>query len=288
MKKSVKFLTVLFVVFLMPLAAYAEMWSPDRLRVNLRVGGSSAEGGLGDLTMKNKCPGPAAVQCTAYGLADGTVLNTAAIHDKEADRVSTGLSIHYIMEMGMIVGIHRYTTEFTTTVTQTGDWTATTAGGYATALGTALESTLNSALYGPAGTVLAARKSTGYINFLDLGYFYDMKDMVDGMNISGGIGLPLLGNGGTTELVYGQTGYNLNGNIWTESLTADDGSAMSFFVDYGYAFGIHEALFSLRKVTTEGSATVSETKGIGKVLGKSKFEGSSDSTSFFLGYGYIF
>jgi hypothetical protein len=288
MKKSVKFLAVLFVVFLMPLAAYAEMWSPDRLRVNLRVGGSSAEGGLGDLTMKNKCPGPAAVQCTAYGLADGTVLNTAAIHDKEADRVSTGLSIHYIMEMGMIVGIHRYTTEFTTTVTQTGDWTATTAGGYATALGTALESTLNSALYGPAGTVLAARKSTGYINFLDLGYFYDLKDIVDGMSISGGIGLPLLGNGGSTELAYGLTGYKLNGGLYTESLTSDGGSAMSYFVDYGYAIGIHEVLFGLRNVKTESSAKVSTTKGLGKILGKDKFESSGSSMSFSLGYGYIF
>jgi len=288
MKKSVKSLAVLL-IFLMPLSAFAESWwSPDRVRVNLRVAGSSAEGGLGDLTMKNKCPGPAAVQCTAYGLADGTVLNTAAIQDKEADRVTTGLSIHYIMEMGMIVGIHRYTTEFTTIVTQTGDWTATTAGGYATALGTAMESTLNSALYGPAGTVLAARKSTGYINFLDLGYFYDLKDIVDGMNISGGIGLPLLGSSGSTDIVYGATGYALNGGLWTESITADEGSAMSFFVDYGYAFGIHEALFSLRKVTTEGSAKVDITKGIGKVLSKDKFTGSSDSTSFFLGYGYIF
>ena len=75
----------------MPLAAYSEMWSPDRVRVNLRVGGSSAEGGLGDLTMKNKCPDDAGA-CTVYGLADGTVLNTAAIQDKEADRVTTFLS----------------------------------------------------------------------------------------------------------------------------------------------------------------------------------------------------
>jgi len=288
MKKSVKFLTVLFVVFLMPLAAYAEMWSPDRVRVNLRVAGSSAEGGLGDLTMKNKCPGPAAAACTAYGLADGTVLNSATIQDKEADRVTTGLSIHYVMEMGMIVGIHRYSTAFTTVVTQTGDWIDAGTGGYATALGTGLLSTLNGPTYGPAGTPLAVRKSTGYINFLDLGYFYDLKDMVDGMNISGGIGLPLLGNGGTTELVYGQTGYNLNGNIWTESLTSDGGSAMSFFVDYGYAFGIHEALFSIRNVKTESSATVSTTKGLGKILGKDKFESSGSSMNFSLGYGDIF
>jgi hypothetical protein len=216
------------------------------------------------------------------------VLNTAAIQDKEADRVTTGLSIHYVMEMGMILGIHRYTTEFTTIVTQTGDWTATTAGGLATALGAGLESTLNASPYGPAGTLLAARKSTGYINFLDLGYFYDMKDIVDGMNISGGIGLPLLGAGGTTELVYGSTGYLLNGNVLTESLTADDGSASSFFVDFGYAFGTHEALFGIRNIKTESSSTVSTTKGLGKMLGKDKFESSGMSMNFSLGYGYIF
>jgi hypothetical protein len=288
MRKSVKFLAVLL-IFLMPLSAFAESWwSPNRVRVNLRVAGSSAEGGLGDLTMKNKCPGPAAAQCTAMGLADGTLLNTAAIQDKEADRVSTGLSIHYVMEMGMIVGIHRYSTAFTTIVTQTGDWVDGGTGGYATALGTALLSTLNGASYGPAGTVLAARKSTGYINFLDLGYFYDLKDIVDGMSISGGIGLPLLGNGGSTELAYGLTGYKLNGGMYTESLTSDGGSAMSYFVDYGYAFGIHEALFSIRNVKTESSATVSQTKGLGKILGKDKFESSGSSLSFSLGYGYIF
>jgi len=288
MKKSVKFFTVLFIVFLMPLAAYSEMWSPDRIRVNLRMAGSSAEGGLGDLTMKNKCPGPAAAQCTAYGLADGTLLNTAAIHDKEADRVTTGLSIHYVMEMGMIVGIHRYSTAFTTVVTQTGDWIDAGTGGYATALGTGLLSTLNGPTYGPAGTPLAVRKSTGYINFLDLGYFYDLKDIVDGMSISGGIGLPLLGNGGSTELAYGLTGYKLNGGLYTESLTSDGGSAMSYFVDYGYAIGIHEVLFGLRNVKTESSSTVSTTKGLGKMLGKDKFESSGSSMSFSLGYGYIF
>ena len=287
MNKSVKFLTVLFVMFLMPLAAYAEMWSPDRVRVNLRVAGSSAEGGLGDLTMENKCPGPAAVACTAYGLADGTVLNSAAIQDKEADRATTGLSIHYIMEMGMLVGIHRYSTAFTTLVTQTGDWTGSTAGGATSAVGAGYATQLNAA-YGGTGTPLAVRSSEGFINFLDLGYFYDLADIVGGMSISGGIGLPLLGSGGSTKLVYGATGYALNGGLLTESLTSDGGSAMSFFVDYGYAFGIHEALFSIRNVKTESSAKVSETLGIGKVLGKDKFESSGNSMSFFLGYGYIF
>ena len=286
MKKSVKLLTVAFVIFLMPLAAYAEMWSPDRVRVNLRVGGSDAEGGLGNITGKYKCP-DAGGQCTTYGIADGTVLSSMGAEDKEAERSMGGLSIHYIMEMGMIVGIHQYTTEYVTLVTQTGDWTATSAGGYATALGTSYATTLNTA-YGGAGTPLAIRKSEGFINFLDLGYFYDLADIVGGMSISGGIGLPLLGSGGSTELIYGSTGYALNGGLWTESLTADDGSAMSYFFDLGYAFGIHEALFGLRNVKTEGSATVSTTKGIGKVTGEDKFASSGSSMNFSLGYGYIF
>ena len=270
MKKSVKLLTVLFVMFLMPLAAYAEMWSPDRVRVNFRVGGSVDDGALAPGTMKGK--------------SGDTVLMTAGYADKEIERANGGMSIQYIMEMGMIVGIHLYSTEFVTSVTQSSDWEGTAATG---ALGAGAAAVYN-ATYGGAGTVLGARKSTTTINFLDLGYLYDMKDIVGGMSISGGVGLPLLGSSGKTEVIYGATGYALNGGLWTESITADDGSASSFFVDLGYAFGSHEGLFGLRSVSTEGSATVSETKGIGKVLGKDKFESSGSSMSFFLGYGFIF
>jgi len=286
MKKSVKFLAVLL-IFLMPLSAFAESWwSPNRVRVNYRVGGSQAEGGMGAITGKYKCP-DANSACTAYSLADGTVISTMGAVDKESERVNGGLSIHYIMDMNILVGIHIFSTENISLVTQTTDWAANTANAATTAAGTVYATAYNAAL-GGAGTALGTIKRSTSINFLDVGYFYDMAGIVDGMSISGGIGLPLLGSSGSTDIVYGTTGYALNGGLWTESITADEGSAMSFFVDYGYAFGIHEALFSLRKVTTEGSAKVSETKGIGKVLGKSKFEGSSDSTSFFLGYGYIF
>ena len=194
------------------------------------------------------------------------------------------MSIHYIMEMGMIVGIHLYSTEMVSVVTQSSDWAGTTAGGLTGAGAAAQMNTL----YGGAGTILGVRKSSTSINFLDLGYLYDMKDIVGGMSISGGIRLPLLGAGGTTELAYGSTGYKLNGGLYTESLTSDGGSAMSYFVDYGYAFGIHEALFGIRNVKTESSATVSTTKGLGKILGKDKFESSGSSMNFSLGYGYIF
>ena len=290
MKKSVKFLAVLL-IFLMPLSAFAESWwSPDRVRVNLRVGGSNADGGIGGKSAKVKCSSTTTTvaSCAAAGLADSVVLSTMNLVEKEVDRTMGGLSIHYIMEMGMIVGIHRFTTEYVTAITQTSDWAGTTDGGAtATYVGGGIASGLNTA-YGGAGTLLGARKVDGFINFLDLGYFYDMKDIMDGMSISGGIGLPLLGVGGSSTIYYGATGYALNGNLMTEDLSADSGSAMSFFVDYGYAFGIHEALFSLRNVKTESSATVSSTKGIGKVTGEDKFASSGSSMNFSLGYGYIF
>ena len=287
MKKSVKFLAVLL-IFLMPLSAFAESWwSPNRVRVNFRVGGSQAEGGLGAITGKYKCPDSAGL-CTTYSIPDSTVLASMGAEDKESERVNGGLSIHYIMDMNILVGIHLWSTEYISLVTQTSDWVSSTESAAQTAVGDNYNAGLNST-YGGAGTALAVKKSSVSINFLDVGYFYDMADIVGGMSVSGGLGLPLLGSSGSTDLVYGTTGYALNGGLWTESITADSGgSAMSFFVDYGYAFGVHEALFSLRKITTEGSATISKTKGLGKVLDKDKFTSKGDYTSFFLGYGYIF
>ena len=270
MKKSVKFLTVLFVVFLMPLAAYSEMWSPDRIRVNLRVGGSVDDGALAPGTMPMK--------------SGGVTLAEAGYADKEIDRVNGGMSIQYIMEMGMIVGIHLYSTEMVSVISQSSDWAGTAATG---AVGAATAAGMNAA-YGGAGTTLGVRKASSSINFLDLGYFYDMKDIVGGMSISGGIGLPVLGSSASVDIIYGSTGQSLNGGVPAESITDFEGSASSFFVDFGYAFGSHEGLFGLRNVSTSGSATVSIDKGVGKVLSKDKFESSGSSMAYFLGYGYIF
>jgi hypothetical protein len=270
----------------MPIAAFAEMWSPNRVRVNYRIGGSSAASEQGAITASKKCPDGA--YCTALSIADDTVLASFEGVDKETERVDGGLSIHYIMDMNILVGIHLWSTEYITLVTQTSDWVSSTESAAQTGVGDNYNAGLNST-YGGAGTALAVKKSSVSINFLDVGYFYDMADIVGGMSVSGGLGLPLLGSSGGTDLVYGTTGHALNGGLWTESITADSGgSAMSYFADFGYAFGIHEALFSLRKITTEGSATVSKTKGLGKVLGKDKFTSKGDYTSFFLGYGYIF
>ena len=272
MKRSIKYLAVLLII-LMPIAAYAEMWSPNRVRFNYRIGGSVDDGALAPGTMKctSSCGG-------AVSMAE------AGYSDKETDRVMNGMSLHYIMEMGMIVGIHLYSTEMISVVTQTSDWAGTTAGGL-TGAGAAI--LLNTA-YGGAGTGLGVRKSSTSINFLDLGYFYDMKDIVAGMSVSGGIGLPILGSSASVDIAYRTTVHYLNGGLYTESITDFEGSASSFFVDFGYAFGSHEGLFGLRNVSTSGSATVDETKGIGKVLGKGKFESSGSSMSYFIGYGFIF
>ena len=287
MKKSVRYLSVLLII-LMPLSAFAESWwSPKRVRVNYKIGGSSTPGEQGAISASKKCPDGAYCGSGAYNIADDTVLASMSGEDRESERVTTGFSIHYIMDMNILVGIHLHSTENTSLVTQTSDWAANTAGGNITTVGTIYQNAYNAAL-GGAGTALGVIKRKSAINFLDVGYFYDMSDIVGGMSASGGLGLPLLGSSGETYIVYGITGQTLNGGVAAETVTADEGSAMSYFADLGYAFGVHEALFSLRMINTSGSATVSTEKGIGKVLGKDKFEGGSNHTLFFLGYGYIF
>ena len=56
MNKSIKYLAVLL-IFLMPIAAYAEMWSPNRVRLNYRIGGSVDDGALDPGTMPAKVGG---------------------------------------------------------------------------------------------------------------------------------------------------------------------------------------------------------------------------------------
>ena len=261
MKKFVKYLALSLLV-LMPLSAFAESWwSPNRVRVNLKIGGSSTAGEQGAITAEAKCPDSGG-NCTAASLSDGTLLASMTGEDKESERATSGFSIHYIMDMNILVGIHLHSTENTSLVTQLTDWAATSAGGFATSIGTGVANAYNTAL-GGAGTALGVIKRKSSINFLDVGYFYDMADIVGGMSVSGGLGLPLLGASGETYIVYGATGQTLNGGVPAETITADEASAMSYFVDFGYAFGVHEALFSLRMINTSGSATVPTDKGIG-------------------------
>ena len=267
MKKSVRYLSLLLII-LMPLSAFAEMWSPNRVRGFLDIGGSYSEAGLGAIDMSYK--------------ASGVTLATATAEDKESDRAMSGTTLHYIMDLGVVVGLYMYSSETITTVKQTSVWTANAAAGGA---GTLAANTVN-ALASP-GDVLGYKYANADINFLDVGYFYDMKDIVDGMSVAGGLGLAI-GGSGETKIVYGSVGYILNGNVWNETITADSSSAMSYFVDLGYDFGGHEAIFGLRNISTSGSATVSTEKGIGKVLGKDKFESSSTNMVYSLGYGYVF
>ena len=81
MKKSVKFLAVL-VISLMPLSAFAESWwSPDRILVNLRVGGSNADGAIGGKSAKVTCSSTTSTQagCAAYSLEHSVVLATMSL-----------------------------------------------------------------------------------------------------------------------------------------------------------------------------------------------------------------
>ena len=121
-----------------------------------------------------------------------------------------------------------------------------------------------------------------------MGYFYDLSDIVGGMSISGGIGLPLLGSSGKTTVAYTAAGYTLNGGVLSEEIEPSEGSASAFFVDFGYTFGSYEALLGLRTISSESKATVDETKGLGKILGERTFTSSGESTSYSLGFGYVF
>ena len=137
--------------------------------------------------------------------------------------------------MNILVGIHLHSTENTSNVTQTSDWAANTSvNSSVTTVGTIYQNAYNSAL-GGTGTALGVLKRKSSINFLDVGYFYDMTDIVGGMSVSGGLGLPLLGASGETYIVYGATGQTLNGGVAAETITADEASAMSYFVDFGYS-----------------------------------------------------
>ena len=214
--------------------------------------------------------------------SSGVTLASATAEDKESDRAMSGTALHYIMDLGVVVGLYMYSSETITTVKQTSVWTANAAAGGA---GTVAAATVN-ALASP-GDVLGLKYTNAEINFLDVGYFYDMKDIVDGMSVTGGLGLAIGGSGETT-VIYGSVGYLLNGGLWTETVTADSSSAMSYFVDLGYDFGGHEALFGLRNISTSASATVSTDKGLGKVLGKDKFDSNSSNMVYSLGYGYVF
>ena len=87
------------------------------------------------------------------------------------------------------MGIHFFSTEYITLVTQTTDWTANPTTSATTTVGTIYANGYNASL-GGAGTALGVKKSTASISFLDVGFFYDLADIVGGMSVSGGLGLP--------------------------------------------------------------------------------------------------
>ena len=155
MNKRVKYLVVLL-IFLMPLSAFAQSWwSPKIVRVNFKIGGSSTPGEQGAVVANKSCPDGA--YCTALSIADDTVLASMNAEDKESERTTSGYSIHYIMDMNILVGIHLHSTKNISKVTQTSDWAANTATTATTTAGTVYANSYNAAL-GGAGTALGAIK----------------------------------------------------------------------------------------------------------------------------------
>ena len=108
MKKSVKFLTVLFVIFLMPLAAYSD----GRVRFNYRVAGSASNPELGSKNV------------SSYTQADGSVATGA---DKLDSQSFSSFSLHYVSDYGLgflgggviLLGLYQFDTSYKTNITCT-------------------------------------------------------------------------------------------------------------------------------------------------------------------------
>ena len=289
MRLTLLLVAISFFILNYPISILADSWyMPDRVRLNLKISGSSGDPALGTKTLKSKSYAGTSIDGSQYGISDGTVIASASAKDEKDTQTVGGLTLHYVMKMGMVVGIHRHTNKFDTIATQKSDWSGTTISGDLSGglFGAGVANTLNGGV-SSNGTLLGNRSSSGYVNFLDLGYFHDF----DGISVSGGIGLPLLGAGSETKIAYTAAGQTLNGAVANENIEPDKGSigdALTFFVDGGYAFGSYEATFGFRKVTTKSVATVSKTKGLGKILDDTKFTSDGDHNIFSIGFGYIF
>ena len=113
---------------------------------------------------------------------------------------------------------------------------------------------------------------------------------MDGFTLAGGVGLPLLGSSSETKVVYTTAGQALNGSVASETIEPDKGkgSALTYFLDFGYTFGSFEATLGYRNVSTKTIATVSKTKGLGKILDDDEFSSEGKHTIYSLGFGYLF
>ena len=261
MKKSVKFLTVLFVIFLMPLVAYSD----GRVRFNYRVAGSASNPELG------------AKNVTSYTQLDGS---SATGQDKLESQSFSSFSLHYVSDYGLgflgggeiLLGMYQFDKSYKTNITCTSVWIASGSAVCA------------------SGIHLATRTASGTSRSLDLGYVYPIGDM----SVGGGIALPVLGSSGELAIEWTTLGNALSGRTakglgTTEKLSPEGKAFSSYFLNFGYSIDAYEVLLNYRTVSTETSAPLDKTKGVGALLGgKTELESSSTTSSISIGVGYRF
>ena len=262
MKKSVKLLTIIFIViFLMPIAAYAD----GRVRFNYRVAGSSSNPELGAKTV------------SSYTQLDGSAATGA---DKLDSSSLSSFSLHYVSDYGLgflgggeiLLGMYQYTKSYKTNITTTSVWVHPLAGAVAA-----------------SGTPLATRKASGTSRSLDVGYVYPIGDM----SVGGGIALPVLGSSGELSVEWTTLGNSLSARTakglgTTEKLSPEGKAFSSYFLNFGYSIDAYEVLLNYRTVSTTVDAPLDKTSGVGGLLSKDVLSSSSTATSISIGVGYRF
>ena len=267
MKKSVKLLSIVFIViFLMPIASYAD----GRVRFNYRVAGSSSNPELGSKNV------------TSYTQLDGS---SATGYDKLDSQSFSSFSLHYVSDYGLgflgggeiLLGMYQFDTSYKTNITCTSVWIASGSAVCA------------------SGVALATRTASGTSRSLDVGYVYPIGEM----SVGGGMALPVLGSSGESKVEWTALGSFLSarttilqyaaGTTSTEKLSPEGKAFSSYFLNFGYSIDAYEVLLNYRSVSTTTSAPLDKTKGVGALLGgKTELESSSTTTSISLGVGYRF
>jgi len=267
--KASRLLALSSTLFLLGASA---LFAESRIRLNTAISTSSEDPSLGAQTLKYK--------------SSGSTLATGAAEDKKDSQAVGGATVHYVTEGGWMVGVHRHTNEFKTVASQTGAWTATATLDALDAITPGTKTTTLATLgsISTTGTILGTRESSGYVNFLDLGYMFGG----DFLSLGVGIGLPVLGSASETKIVYTTAGYALNGNQLAETIESKGKSASSYFLDFGMTFGSVELTLGYRNIETKSEAEVDTTKGLGKILDKSTFESEGKHTLTTVGLGFLF
>jgi hypothetical protein len=261
MKKSVKLLSILFIViFLIPIVSYAD----GRVRFNYRVAGSSSNPELGSKNVP------------AYTQADGSV---ATGGDKLDSSSFSSFSLHYVSDYGLgflgggeiLLGMYQFDKSYKTNITCTSVWI------------------IGGAPVCASGLSLGTRTASGTSRSLDLGYVYPIGDM----SVGGGIALPVLGSSGELAIEWSALGNGLSGRTarglgTTEKLSPEGKAFSSYFLNFGYSIDAYEVLLNYRSVSSTVDAPLNKTSGMGAMLNKDSLSSSSTATSISIGAGYRF